>query len=211
MMSQAYLQIRNDYLAKAWARSTAALAACLPAASDRDGLHLRAFGEDCILTPADILLSGTSASGPEGLLIAMYASGVPDLPVQLQPLKAFKELPHSMPYQAAFAANAEHLLVPHVTRIQAHRDLLVSRFSGQINADAPSGDFSFTLWPLPRIPLYYIFNLPDEEFPAAVTCLFAANAGLFMPLDGLADVAEYTGKKLIAALPKCWRPGLGNP
>ena len=199
-MSQAYLQIRNEYLAKAWARSTAELAACLPAASDRDGLHLRAFGEDCILTPADILLSGTSASGPEGLLIAMYASGVPDLPVQLQPLKAFKELPHSMPYQAAFAANAERLLVPHVTRIQAHRDLLVSRFSGQVNADAPSGDFSFTLWPLPRVPLYYIFNLPDEEFPASVTCLFAANAGLFMPLDGLADVAEYTGKKLIAVL-----------
>ncbi len=210
-MSQAYLQIRNEYLAKAWARSSAALAACLPAASDRDGLHFRAFGEDCTLTPADVLLSGTSASGPEGLLIALYASGVPDLPVQLQPLKAFKELPHSLPYQAAFAANAERLLIPHVTRIQAHRDLLVSRFSGQINADAPSGDFSFALRPLPRIPLYYIFNLPDEEFPAAVTCLFAANAGLFMPLDGLADVAEYTGKRLIAALHESNRPGMANP
>ena len=210
-MSQAYLQIRNEYLAKAWARSPAELAACLPAASDRDGLHFRAFGAGCTLTPDDILLSGRSASGPEGLLIALYASGVPDLPVQLQPVKAFKELPHSMPYQAAFAANAEHLLVPHVTGIQAHRDLLVSRFSGQLNADAPSGDFSFTLWPLPRIPLYYIFNLPDEEFPAAVTCLFAANAALFMPLAGLADVAEYTGRKLIAALSECCGPGMGNP
>lgn len=209
-MSQAYLQIRNDYLAKAWARSKEELAACLPAESDHDCCHFRAFGEDCSLTPADIFLSGKSATGPEGLLIAMYASGVPDLPVQLQPLKVFKELPHSMPYQAAFAANAEQILVPQVTGIQAHRDRLVSVFSGQINADALSGDFSFTLWPLPRIPLYYIFNLPDEEFPASVTCLFAANANLFMPLDGLADVAEYTGKKLIALLNECIGPGMGN-
>ena len=139
-MSQAYLQIRNDYLAKAWARSKAELAAGLPAESDHDGLHFRAFGEDCTLTPADILLSGRSAAGPEGLLIAMYASGVPDLPVQLQPLKAFKELPHSMPYQAAFAANAEQILVPRVTKLQAHRDRLVSMFSGQFNADALSGE-----------------------------------------------------------------------
>ncbi|MCX5891745.1 MAG: DUF3786 domain-containing protein, partial [Deltaproteobacteria bacterium] len=187
-MSPAYLQIRNDYLAQAWGRSRAELAAGLPAASDHDGLHFRAFGEDCTLTPADILLAGNSATGPEGLLIAMYAAGVPDSPVQLQPLQAFKEMPDSMPYQAAFAANAEQILVPHVAKIHARRDRLASVFSGQLNPDALSGDFSFTLWPLPRIPLYYIFNLSDEEFPASVTCLFAANAGLFMPLAGLADV-----------------------
>ncbi len=199
-MSQAYLQIRNDYLAKAWARSKAELAACLPAAIDHDALQFQAFGEPCTLTPTDIRLSGKSATGPEGLLIAMYAGGVPDLPVQLEPLQSFKELPNSMPYQAAFAANAELLLVPHVLNIQARRDSIIAAFSGRINDRPVSGDFSFTLWPLPRIPLYYIFNLPDEDFPASVTCLFAANAQLFMPLDGLADVAEYTGKKLIALL-----------
>jgi hypothetical protein len=206
-MSQAYLQIRNEYLAQAWARSKEKLATCLPAASGHDGLHFQAFGEDCTLTMADILLSGKSATGPVGLLIAMYASTVPDVPVQMQPLKAFKELPNSMPYQAAFAANTEQILVPHVTRIQPHQDLLVSVFAGQLNPDAQSGDFSFTLRPLPRIPLYYIFNLPDDDFPASVTCLFAANASLFMPLDGLADVAEYTGKKLTAVLNGLSGPG----
>ena len=40
-------------------------------------------------------------------------------------------------------------------------------------------------------------DLPDEEFPASVTCLFSANALSFMPLDGLADVAEYTSKEII--------------
>ena len=34
-----------------------------------------------------------------------------------------------------------------------------------------------------------------EEFPAAVTILFAANATNHLPVDGLADVAEHTAKE----------------
>jgi hypothetical protein len=199
-MAQNYLQIRNDYLNKAWARSPEVLAVCLPAALATAGLRFQAFGRDCLLREADITLAGVSASGPEGLLIALYASVVPELPVQLDSLKSFKELPNSMPYQGAFAANAEQILVPRVTAIQEQQERLAAAFSGQVNLAPPSGDFSFTLYPLPRVPLYYIFHLPDEEFPASVTCLFAANAPDFMPLDGLADVAEYTGKRIMALL-----------
>ncbi|MBS3906549.1 MAG: DUF3786 domain-containing protein [Syntrophaceae bacterium] len=42
-----------------------------------------------------------------------------------------------------------------------------------------------------------MFNLPDEEFPARVTCLFASNADHILPVAGLADVAEYTARKII--------------
>jgi hypothetical protein len=197
-MSQSYLKIRNEYLAKAWARSPEVLAACLPAVLEGESLSFRAFGEDCVLTREDITLASSPAEDPEGLLIALYASAALDLEVKLHPLKSFKELPGSMPYQAAFAANAERTLVPHVSRIFQHRDKLLARFSGHLNEDAASGDFSFTLLPLPRVPLYYVFHFPDEEFPAAVTCLFASNTKDFMPLDGLADVAEYTAKRIMA-------------
>ena len=197
-MSQNYLQIRNDYLRQAWARSPEVLSACLPAELTAAGLRFQAFGAECLLTAAEITLAGAAATGPEGLLIALYASSVPDLPVELDSLKSFKELPNSMPYQGAFAANAEHILVPQVPAIHRQQERLAAAFSGRINPRSPSGDFSFTLYPLPRVPLYYIFHLPDEEFPASVTCLFAANAPDFMPLDGLADVAEYTGKKIIS-------------
>jgi hypothetical protein len=37
----------------------------------------------------------------------------------------------------------------------------------------------------------------DEEFPASVTCLFPTHAAHFMPVDGLADVAEFTARKVI--------------
>ena len=195
-MSQNYLKIRNDYLKQAWARSPAVLSACLPAEPGAAGLRFQAFGAECLLSAEEITLAGAAATGPEGLLIALYASSVPDLPVDLNSLRSFKELPNSMPYQGAFAANAEQILVPQVTAIRQRQERLAAAFSGYINHNPVSGDFSFTLYPLPRVPLYYIFHLPDEEFPASVTCLFAANAPAFMPLDGLADVAEYTGKRI---------------
>ena len=59
------------------------------------------------------------------------------------------------------------------------------------------GDFAFTLFPLPKIALCYIFYEADEDFPASVKCLFSNNANQFLPVDGLADVGEYTSKKIM--------------
>jgi hypothetical protein len=136
--------------------------------------------------------------GPEGLLIALYASMVPEGAVEVEPLHAFKDLPHSMPYHGAFAANAEQILIPWVSQIKRRQDEILARFSGQVNVTMVTGDFSFTVCPLPRLPLYYIFYLADEELPAAVTCLFPASATRCLPVAGLADVAEYTGRRMVA-------------
>jgi len=127
----------------------------------------------------------------------MYASFVTNEPVQRQPLKAFKQFPGGMGYQGAFAMNAEKALHSHIKLIKNHQDEVITRFSGHPNLDAKRCDFSFTLFPLPRVGLYYIFKLPDEEFLASVTCLFASNADRFLPVAGLADTAEYTAKKII--------------
>jgi len=199
-MSQGYLKIRDEYLRKAWTRSAEELSVCLPAEIEGEGLIFRAFGEKCVLTNEKIILAGNLADGPVGLLIALYASYVPNITVQLHPLKSFKELPNSMPYHTAFAVNAEQIIVPQVTQINLCKETIISKLAGYINEDAMSGDFSFTLFPLPRVPLYYIFHLADDEFPASVTCLFANNAVSFMPIDGLADIAEYTAKKIISII-----------
>ena len=197
LLSQNFLDIQKEYLQQVWGRQLEELEAVLPARQKGDCLQFQAFGEPCELRRQEIFLGGERLTGPEGILIAMYASYVPNEKLQLLPLKSFKELPDSMPYQGAFSANAEHILLPHVSAIRNHQQGLAARFSGNVNPDPPSGDFSFTLYSLPRIPLYYIFYLPDEEFPAAVSCLFSANVIDFLPLAGLADVAEYTSKKII--------------
>jgi hypothetical protein len=73
-MSPGYLKIRDEYLRKAWTRSPEELSVCLPAGIKGDCLIFQAFGEQCILTNEEIMLSGKSADGPVGLLVALYAS-----------------------------------------------------------------------------------------------------------------------------------------
>jgi hypothetical protein len=117
--------------------------------------------------------------------------------MKLQPFFSFKDLPGSMPYQGAFSANSERVLVPFVPKIADKAHDIKKSFNGEDAPDDFSGDLSFLLFPLPKIALAYIFYLPDDEFPPSATCLFSSNALSFMPLDGLADVAEYTGKGII--------------
>ncbi len=196
-MSQNFLDIQKGYLRKAWSRPLDELEVALPARYGGGCFHFQAFGGQCELHPDQIILDSQMMSGPEGVLIAMYASFVTNEMVQLQPLKAFKQFPGGMGYQGAFTTNAEKALIPYVEAIQRHQEEIIYRFSGHPNKDARRCDFSFTIYSLPRIPLYYIFNRADEEFPASVTCLFASNADRFIPVAGLADTAEYTAKKVI--------------
>ncbi len=197
-MTEQYLMIQMEHLKEAWLRGKEILELALPANQEDDCFNFQAFGENCQFCPDVINLGGKPATGPEGILISLYARNVRDEPGQMHPLQSFKELPNSGPYQGAFVARSEQVLVPHVLSIERHKQVIAQHFSGEVNTDAPSGDFSFTLYPLPRIPLYYIFYLPDDEFPAAATCLFAADATNHLSVDGLADVAEYTGKRIIS-------------
>ena len=117
-----------------------------------------------------------------------------------EPWRAFRELPDSMPYVGAFRAHTELPLVSHVEGIVARASRLAATMEGHVVAQPVSGDCVLVLNPLPKISLCYLFYRPDEEFPANVTCLFAANADRFLPTDALADVGEYTSRALIAAL-----------
>lgn len=147
-----YAVTQKELLQKAWAHSQEELVRALPARWVNDSWEFSALGETCQLRADRIILGTREIIGPEGVLIALYASCVNALEINWHPLKSFKELPRS---------------------------------------------FASTLYPLPRLGLYYIFYLPDHEFPASVTCLFQANAESFLPIAALADVAEYTVKRII--------------
>ena len=196
-MTSNYEKIITDNLTRIYANPQGTLEKALPAERDGKAFLFRAFGQDCSLEPEKITMDGRPETGPKGLLISLYATHVSHEPIQLEPYKAFKDLPGSMPYHGAFSANSEKVLVPNVAQIKKDRDVILGVFSGEIGPEGVAGDFSFVLYPLPKIALCYIFYLPDDEFPASVTCLFSQNALSFMPLDGLADVAEYTSKAII--------------
>lgn len=162
-----------------------------------DRLYFRAFGQDCCVSPGGITLNDNPVEDPRGLLVSLYAINAGPDPLQLEPMRSFRELPGSMPYQGAFKANSEQVLVPHTLQIQEKQKEIKEIFDGQDGQSEMRGDFAFILHPLPKIALCYIFYLPDDEFPASATCLFSANALSFMPLDALADVAEYTSRGIL--------------
>ncbi len=196
-MTDNYAKIARDNIEKLYNPLPADLAENLPARQDGNQFIFDAFGETCLIGPEGIELGDGGHPTVLEILISLYALNArPDRPV-LQPFKSYKDFPDSMPYVAAFTSHTEQPLVPHVKEIEAAAGRIKEMLKGE---DAPaevSGDFSFLVYPLPKIALCYIFYEADEDFPASCTCLFSNNAGLFLPIDALADVGEYTSRKIM--------------
>ena len=165
----------------------------------REGLDFifNAFGETCRITPEGFVLGNTMQTGVTGILLSLYALHASSTPHILEPFKAYREFPGTTPYVGAFATHTENILVPHVKAIKAKKNEIVHKLNGFVHEKPVSGDFGFVVYPLPKIALCYLFYEADEDFPASATCLYSFNASAFMPNDALADVGEYTSKKII--------------
>ena len=192
-----YAKLITDNLNRLQERSIKDLARELPAKIEEDQITFNAFGHKCRMSSQGIFLDEKPETGVLGILISLYALKTDPQAQILEPFKAFKEFPDSMPYAGAFVSHTESILVPHVPRIQAAQPSIFKALGGFENDTAASGDFSFIVRPLPKICLCYIFYHADEDFPASVTCLYSNNALQFMPIDGLADVGEYTSRKIL--------------
>ncbi|MFO7984392.1 MAG: DUF3786 domain-containing protein [Desulfatiglandaceae bacterium] len=107
-MTTQYEKIIRENLSKRFSRLPPDLADHLGAEEGQGGFRLQAFGEDCCICPEEIRFSGQSGVDPRGVLVSLYVLNVSEEKIQLEPFRAYKELPGSMPYQAAFSAHSEH-------------------------------------------------------------------------------------------------------
>ncbi|MEX1313638.1 MAG: DUF3786 domain-containing protein [Desulfotignum sp.] len=169
----------------------------LGATRDGDRFLFPAFGEPCVIAPERITLGGNRAPSILGILISLYALHAQTDICVPAPFRAFKEFNGSMPYAGAFITHTEQVLVPHVTKMTARLQDILQALNGEPAPAGIGGDTAFVVYPLPKIALCYILYDADEDFPASVTCLYSTNAHQFLPIDGLADVGEYTSKKII--------------
>lgn len=192
-----YAKIVRDNLNRLYSDLPKDLAKKLPAEQDGECFIFNAFGGKCVIDQERITLDQEEPSTLLEILISLYALGARSEICVPAPFKAFKEFPDSRPYVVAFATHTEHLLVPHVAKIKKSAPLIIKTLKGENTPPGTAGDFSFMVYPLPKIALCYIFYEADDEFPASVTCLYSNNANQFMPVDGLADVGEYTSRKIL--------------
>jgi hypothetical protein len=197
MMSNNYAKIVQDNLKKLFENLPTDLADALPAQQNGDGFWFEAFGETCEIRSDGIFLGDVQQTGVIGILISLYALNTKLEPCLIEPLKAFKDFPNSMPYAGAFVTHTQQILVPYVEKIQVSTHRIIEALNGCESPSNVGGDFSFMIYPLPKIALSYIFYEADEDFPASVTCLYSNNALSFLPIDGLADVGEYSSKKIL--------------
>ncbi len=196
-MTDNYLKLARANLERLYANLPGDLEERLPGRKNGSAYSFSAFGQTCVITPDGITLGGVEPPGVIGILLSLYAlNAVSEFPL-LEPFRAFKEFPDSAPYVGAFASHTEQILVPAVHRIKANVGLITERFSGEAAPSSVSGDFAFVVRSLPKIFLCYIFYEADEDFPPSVVCLYSSNANRFMPVDGLADVGEYTSKTIL--------------
>jgi len=196
-MTDNYTNIVQENLIRLYGNLPKDLAKNLPGKQDGERFIFDAFGERCVIEPERITLGAEEHSSVFGVLISLYALNARSDICIPSPLKSFKEFPHSMPYVEAFASHTEQLLLPHVAKIKETEQRITKALKGGKAPSDAGGDFSFIVYPLPKIALCYIFYEADDEFPASVTCLYSNNANQFMPVAGLADVGEYTSKKII--------------
>ena len=196
-MGDNYAKIVRDNLKKLYKNLPSDLADALPAQQNGDAFLFEAFGETCEIRSDSIFLSDVQQTGVIGILISLYALNTKLETCLIEPLKAFKDFPNSMPYAGAFVTHTQQILVPYVEKIQVSTHRIIETLNGCESPSNVGGDFSFMVYPLPKIALSYIFYEADEDFPASVTCLYSNNALSFLPIDGLADVGEYTSKKIL--------------
>ena len=199
-VSSNYARIVQGNLESIYEKLPADLARNLPGEQDGNSFSFEAFGERCEIRPDGIFLGQQRESEVLGILISLYVLHAGPEPCVLEPLKAFKDFPNSMPYAGAFVTHTQQILVPHAEQIAESRNAIVERLGGGDSPAHAGGDISFLVYPLPKIALCYILYAADEDFPASVTCLYSSNALSFLPIDALADVGEYTSKKIIALL-----------
>ncbi|MDY6832261.1 MAG: DUF3786 domain-containing protein [Thermodesulfobacteriota bacterium] len=173
------------------------LACMLPAKQDGDRFVFPAFGKICTLSPEGVFLGKEMLHDARGIILSLYALHAADEPADVTVFRAFKEFENTMPYAGAFATHTEQVLAPHAGAIKARLTTIKTLLNGGNAPAGLGGDFSFVANPVPKIFLCYLVYEADEEFPAAVTCLYSANAANFLPIDALADVGEYTSRAII--------------
>ncbi len=195
-----YEKIVRDNLDKLYQNIPKNLEKWLPAERSDQIFTFRAFGKNCRINPDGIFLDDEKQTGALAIIISLYVLNAAPDDCRVEPLKAFKEFPDSMPYVGAFTNYTENVLAPRVSEIKRDRQKIMESIDGRNSPPKLPGDFSFLVFPLPKIALCYIFHEADEDFPAGVTCLYANNASSFIPVDGLADVGEYTSKAIMNLL-----------
>ncbi len=133
------------------------------------------------------------------VILCKYLLLCPDAPSDSRELVTYKDFRDAAPYVQGFRNTAEspvfRVFSGKIGALEAHcREL-----GGEPRDLGISCDLSYMFRPLPKVPIYLVFNDADEEFPADCSMLFEKSAEHYLDMECLAIIgmvlAEWLAKK----------------
>ena len=165
-------------------------------ATDKQAVSLVYLGQTCQVTLPGIEVlaeSGTPLSPRDKLIILHYLNTADGAPLTGNPI-TFKELPEGAVYYPTYVKRA---IKPLLDKFSGRPEALIEAAVSIGGARADTGDFSFRLNALPRVPLSMTLWLGDEELPPEGNILFDGSITDYLPTEDITVLCEILTWKLV--------------
>ncbi len=171
----------------------------LAALHDVDGqqtILLPYLGQESRITLPKVIVSsatGETLSPRDTLLVLHYLTTATGSPLTGKPV-TFRELPDGSIYYPTFV---KRCIKPLLNRFADKPESLIAAAEQMGGVKAETGDFSFKLSVLPRVPLTFSMWLGDEELPTEGNILFDSSVTGYLSTEDITVICEIIAWKLI--------------
>lgn len=166
---------------------------------DNESLEITFFGQRFTVSKTSCrALDGTACNTKDAILIIDYLLSFGGFEPGSDWID-FRDLPGSMPYDAAFRTHVESQLEEHASEIIEHQNVLMDKFAGQILGGFESYDFSAVFCVFPRLECLVLLCEGEDDLQAGAKILFSSDASRFMTTESLAAIAESLTARLISS------------
>jgi len=177
----------RDYLAQVGRLDFTALAGHLGARTENHEIIVPFFGQSH-------RISAEAISGPDGkrpdysicVVVCKYLLMCPDSAPRETDWVSYKDFKDAAPFVGGFTNNTEQAIARHFSgRLPALEDAC-RELGGQAAGSELAYDLKRVFHPLPKVPLFLLFNDADQEFPAQCAVLFEKRAENYLDMECLA-------------------------
>ena len=170
--------------------------ATLAEAAEGKVISLDYLGKSCcvVLPDVDVSVANEEPLSPRDRLIILHYLNTADGSPLTDRLITFKELPEGAVY---FPTYVKRTVKPLLNKFADRPKSLLAAAASLGGVKANTGDFSFRLNALPRVPLTVTLWLGDEELPSEGNILFDNSITGYLPTEDITVLCEILAWKLV--------------
>ena len=180
----------RDYLSQVHKLNLAGKEDILGIRLSEDEIRVPLFQREFTVLPTGIVdASGNQPLHAVSVLLCRYLILCPDVePIEGAEWVSYKDFLDAAPFVGGFVNNTEKAISKNFSGKVNLLKQACNRLGGFCADDGLTYDLSMQIRPLPKIPLYLLFNDADEEFPADCRVLFERRAEKYLDMECLAIV-----------------------